>query len=95
MQDRPKSIDEFIPENSSLIIKIHNLGKFKSDIKNNDVLNEIRSIKYNTKKQLELINNFNDETELLICISKNINASSVELSLFALNLSTAKSIPCS
>jgi len=73
MQDRPKSIDEFIPENSSLIIKIHNLGKFKSDIKNNEVLNEIRSIKYNTKKQLELINNFNDETELLICISKNIN----------------------
>ena len=43
MQDRPKSIDEFIPENSSLIIKIHNLGKFKSDIKNNEVLNEIRN----------------------------------------------------
>ena len=73
MQDRPKSIDEFISENSSLVIKIHNLGKFKSDIKNNEVLNEIRSLKYNTKKQLELINNFNDETELLICFSKNIN----------------------
>ena len=73
MHDRPKNIEEFIPENSSIIIKIHNLGKFKSDIKNNEVLNEIRSIEYNTKKQLELINNFNDETELLICISKNIN----------------------
>jgi hypothetical protein len=73
MNDRPKNIEEFIPENSSIIIKIHNLGKFKSDIKNNEVLNEIRSIEYNTKKQLELINNFNDETELLICISKNIS----------------------
>ena len=73
MNDRPKNIEEFIPENSSIIIKIHNLGKFKSDIKNNEVLNEIRSIEYNTKKQLELINNFNDETELLICFSKNIN----------------------
>jgi len=73
MHDRPKNIEEFIPENSSIIIKIHNLGKFKSDIKNNEVLNEIRSIEYNTKKQLELINNFNDETELLICISKNIS----------------------
>ena len=73
VHDRPKNIEEFIPENSSIIIKIHNLGKFKSDIKNNEVLNEIRSIEYNTKKQLELINNFNDETELLICISKNIS----------------------
>ena len=72
MHDRPKNIEEFIPEHSSIIIKIHNWGKFKSYIKDNEVLNEIRSIKYNTKKQLELINSFNDEAELLICISKNI-----------------------
>ena len=73
MHDRPKNIEEFIPENSSIIIKIHNLGKFKSDIKNNDVLNEIGNLKYNTEKQLKLINSLNDETELLICLSKNIN----------------------
>ena len=72
VDDRPKNIEDFIPENSSLIIQIHNLGKFKSDIKNNEILNEISSLqtKYNTKKQFELINNFKDESELLICLSK-------------------------
>ena len=75
IDDRPKEIEDFIPVNSSIIINIHNLGKFKSDIKNNEILSEIRSLqsKYNTKRQFELINNFKDETELLICLSKNNN----------------------
>ena len=70
---QPKDIEDYIPENSLIIIKIHNLGKFKSDIINNEVLNKIESSKYNTKKQLELINNLNDETELIISLTKNIN----------------------
>ena len=73
VNDRPKDIKDYIPENSLIIIKIHNLGKFKSDIKNNEVLNKIGNSKYNTKKQLELINNLNDETELIISLTKNIN----------------------
>ena len=73
VDDRPKDIKDYIPENSLIIIKIHNLGKFKSDIKNNEVLNKIGNSKYNTKKQLELINNFKDETELIISLAKNIN----------------------
>ena len=75
IDDRPNEIEDFIPANSSIIINIHNLGKFKSDIKNNEILSEIRSLqsKYNTKRQFELINNFKDETELLICLSKNNN----------------------
>lgn len=73
VNDRPKDIEDYIPENSLIIIKIHNLGKFKSDIKNNEVLNKIGNSKYNTKKQLELINNLNDETELIISLTKNIN----------------------
>jgi len=73
VNDRPKDIKDYIPENSLIIIKIHNLGKFKSDIKNNEVLNKIGNLKYNTKKQLELINNLNDETELIISLTKNIN----------------------
>jgi hypothetical protein len=54
VDDRPKNIEDFIPENSSLIIQIHHLGKFKSDIKNNEILNEISSLqtKYNTKKTI-------------------------------------------
>jgi hypothetical protein len=73
VNDRPKDIKDYIPKNSLIIIKIHNLGKFKSDIKNNEVLNKIGNLKYNTKKQLELINNLNDETELIISLTKNIN----------------------
>ena len=73
VNDRPKDIEDYIPENSLIIIKIHNLGKFKSDIKNNEVLNKIGNLKYNTKKQLELINNLNDETEIIISLTKNIN----------------------
>ena len=73
VDDRPKDIKDYIPKNSLIIIKIHNLGKFKSDIKNNEVLNKIGNSKYNTKKQLELINNLNDETELIISLTKNIN----------------------
>ena len=73
VDDRSKDIKDYIPENSLIIIKIHNLGKFKSDIKNNEVLNKIGNSKYNTKKQLELINNLNDETELIISLTKNIN----------------------
>ena len=70
VDDRPKDIKDYIPENSLIIIKIHNLGKFKSDIKNNEVLNKIGNSKYNTKKQLELINNLNDETELIISLTR-------------------------
>ena len=72
VDDRPKNIEDFMPKNSSLIIKIHHLGKFKSDIKNNEILNEIISLqpKYNIKEQFKLINNFKDESELLICLSK-------------------------
>lgn len=73
VDDRPKDIKDYISENSLIIIKIHNLGKFKSDIKNNEVLNKIGNSKYNIKKQLELINNLNDETELIISLTKNIN----------------------
>ena len=36
------------------------------DINKNEVLNKIGNSKYNTKKQLELINNLNDETELIL-----------------------------
>ncbi len=73
IDDKAREIEDFIPNNSSTIIKIHDLGKFKSDIKNNEVLIEISDLQsnYNIKKQLKLINNFKDETELLICLSKN------------------------
>ena len=68
-----KEIEDFIPKNSSIIIKINNLGKFKSDFKNNEVLTKISElkIKYNTKKQFELLSSFQDQAELLICLSND------------------------
>jgi len=40
IDDQPKEIEDFIPNDSSITINIHNLGKFKSDIKNNEILNK-------------------------------------------------------
>ena len=70
-----KEIKDFIPDNPSLIIKVDNLGKFKSDIKNNTLLNELSQtdLKFNFKKQIKLINDFQDESELIICLNENGN----------------------
>ena len=71
----PQEIENFIPAKSSIIIKINNLGKFKSDIANNEVLLNISQLdsKYNFKSQLGLINNFSDNSVVLICLSNNSN----------------------
>ena len=62
IENKSKEIKDFIPENPSLIIKVNNLGKFKSDIKNNTLLNELSQtdLKFNFKKQIKLINGFQD-----------------------------------
>ena len=71
----PQEIENFIPVKSSIIIKINNLGKFKSDIANNELLLKVSKLdsKYNFKSQLGLINNFNDNSEILICLSNISN----------------------
>ena len=75
IENKSKEIKDFIPDNPSLIIKVDNLGKFKSDIKNNTLLNELSQtdLKFNFKKQIKLINDFQDESELIICLNENGN----------------------
>ena len=72
-ENKSKDIKNFIPVNSSIIIKIDNLGKFKSDIKNNKLLDDLSKsdLKYNFKKQIKLINNFQDESQIIICLNEN------------------------
>ena len=72
-ENKSKDIKNFIPANSSVIIKIDNLGKFKSDIKNNKLLDDLSKsdLKYNFKKQIKLINNFQDESQIIICLNEN------------------------
>ena len=72
-ENKSKEIKNFIPVNSSVIIKIDNLGKFKSDIKNNKLLDDLSKsdLKYNFKKQIKLINNFQDESQIIICLNEN------------------------
>ena len=74
-ENKSKDIKNFIPVNSSVIIKIDNLGKFKSDIKNNKLLDDLSKsdLKYNFKKQIKLINNFQDESQIIICLNENEN----------------------
>lgn len=73
IENKSKDIKNFIPVNSSVIIKIDNLGKFKSDIKNNKLLDDLSKsdLKYNFKKQIKLINNFQDESQIIICLNEN------------------------
>tara|TARA_B100000767_G_scaffold258508_1_gene267291 strand:- start:951 stop:3260 length:2310 start_codon:yes stop_codon:yes gene_type:complete len=72
IENKSKDIKNFIPVNSSVIIKIDNLGKFKSDIKNNKLLDDLSKsdLKYNFKKQIKLINNFQDESQIIICLNE-------------------------
>ena len=75
IENNTQEIEDYIPAKSSIIIKINNLGKFKSDVTNNEVLLNISQLdlKYNFKSQFSLINNFNDDSQILICLSENNN----------------------
>ena len=70
-----QTIDSLISNESSIVIKINNVGKFKSDISNNAILKNIATtnLGYNFGKQLDLINNFDDNTSLIICLIDNNN----------------------
>ena len=66
-----KTIDELIPSNTSLIIRVDNPNKFKSDIINNSaslkIINQVDGFDF--KNQIEIINKLSDENPILICLS--------------------------
>ena len=66
-----KTIDELIPSNTSLIIRVDNPNKFKSDIINNSASLKIinQGDGFDFKNQIEIINKLSDENPILICLS--------------------------
>ena len=68
---KPSSLDDFIPQDASIIIRIDNPNKFKSDILNNSLALNIfnNEHNYNFKKQINIIENLSENNPLLICLS--------------------------
>jgi len=54
---KPSSLDDFIPQEASIIIRIDNPNKFKSDILNNSLALNIFNSEhnYNFKKQIKML----------------------------------------
>jgi len=71
------SPSDYIPENSSIILKIKNLESLKSNINNNAFLQELsESSSYKSiSTKMEVLNNLNSTNELLLCFTKDENDS--------------------
>ena len=71
------SPSDYIPENSSIILKIKNLESLKSNINNNAFLQELNeSSSYKSiSTKMEVLNNLNSTNELLLCFTKDENDS--------------------
>ena len=67
----PSSLDSFIPKDASIIIRIHNPNKFKSDVLNNSLALNVfnNEDNYNFKKQIKIIESLSENNPILICLS--------------------------
>lgn len=68
---------DFIPENASFILKLSDFESLKSNINNNHFLEELSKSKTvsSVSKQLEALNYFKTNTELLLCFVSDKNDS--------------------
>jgi hypothetical protein len=74
---RDKTLSDFIPENSAIILKTTNLESLESDVKNNGFLNTLSSedLFSSFKKELKKLDGINTKNEAIICISNDNNFS--------------------
>lgn len=65
------SLNNFIPKDASIIIRIHNPNKFKSDVLNNSLALNVfnNEDNYNFKKQIKIIESLSENNPILICLS--------------------------
>ena len=65
------SLNNFIPKDASIIIRIHNPNKFKSDVLNNSLALNVfnNEDNYNFKKQIKIIESLPENNPILICLS--------------------------
>ncbi len=70
-----QTIDDLIPENTSLIIRIDNPSKFKSDIINNAVSLKLlaNQTDYKFNEQIKIVEKFSGKNPILICLSDEKN----------------------
>lgn len=70
-----QTIDDLIPDNTSLIIRIDNPSKFKSDLINNAVSLKLlaNQTDYKFNEQIKIVEKFSDKNPILICLSDEKN----------------------
>jgi len=70
-----QTIDDLIPENTSLIIRIDNPSKFKSDLINNAVSLKLlaNQTDYEFNEQIKIVEKFSGKNPILICLSDEKN----------------------
>lgn len=72
-----KTMDDFIPENASVVLRINDFEVLKSDIKNNSFLSKLKNTKpYSFFSKKELFNHLNPTSNSLLCITEADNTSS-------------------
>ena len=70
-------MDDFIPENASVVLRINDFEVLKSDIKNNSFLSKLKNTKpYSFFNNKELFNHLNPTSNSLLCITETDNTSS-------------------
>ena len=70
-------LTQLIPESSSVILSINDIESFKSDLKNNALINKLEQSSFykNLSLTLEKLNSFNTTNKLLICFDTTENRS--------------------
>ncbi len=68
-----KKLSHFIPDNSAIVLKTNSLETLESDIKNNDLINEISSTKLlnDLRKELKKFDSLKIKNETIICVSND------------------------
>jgi hypothetical protein len=74
---KESNLSDFIPDNPSVILKISNIESLRSNINNNDFLQELsESNSYKSiSSRLEVLNHLKTDNDLLLCIVKDENDS--------------------
>ena len=74
---KSSSLSDFIPENPSIILKISNIESLKSNINNNNFLQELsESTSYKSiSSRMEVLNHLKTNNDVLLCFEKDQNDS--------------------
>ena len=69
--DPSTKIDNYIPENSSVVVKINNISKFKNSIINNEYLNKLSNAKEYLIDAISVLEKAEFKDQVIICFYKS------------------------